>query len=514
MARSVINKINFQYILLLLTCAIIAGLFFAKALLSISSTITGVVCLIYIFIFKPSTSFSKLTVIGWFSIFIIFFIYLSASKFGNNALNFTGNHCCLISLSLMFFYVLKPDRFFYVNVSIFISACIFLRLLFLLTPVGEYCGMSGFGISHIRLSLICASMITVWYMLVKNGFIRLWPAVIFMIPSLILLYFSISLTGYLLSVILFFLLIFDFTAGLRNRYYLLVLIIVSVFIIYGIIKFCCIAKMFFPDKVNMNNLEQYTANGNLYCHEINSHELENGFYVNLYLSENEMCKAWNTVSAKNCQDTVSGNFSIQSVLKRYLTSKNLRKDSAGVMQLSQTDIKNIENGIENYLMPYRSSFENRIYEFCWEVNHVVNGGNPGGCSAMQRLFFMQTALHIIKDNFFTGVNPDNCKATFREYYQKENSPLLTQFRLPVHNQVLYYMVCFGFFLGLWITLMMFLPALDIYKRNKTISISAMAILFMAFLTDYAVITLVGANITFFFYFFILSLPTENYNIGL
>ncbi|NJK95270.1 MAG: O-antigen ligase family protein [Bacteroidales bacterium] len=72
----------------------------------------------------------------------------------------------------------------------------------------------------------------------------------------------------------------------------------------------------------------------------------------------------------------------------------------------------------------------------WEINQYKNGGNPSGHSFTQRLEYLKVSASIIKHNFWIGVGTGDVAATFKDYYQKQNSCLDPRWRLRAHNQLI------------------------------------------------------------------------------
>ena len=98
------------------------------------------------------------------------------------------------------------------------------------------------------------------------------------------------------------------------------------------------------DPIVYEELDQFTALGNPYFHDTSSHQLENGHLVWMYVNQDEMESAWNKRSSIKYHDLDNKNQPLFGTLMRYLTSKDLRKDAEGVNKLTETDVKQIENG--------------------------------------------------------------------------------------------------------------------------------------------------------------------------
>ena len=62
-----------------------------------------------------------------------------------------------------------------------------------------------------------------------------------------------------------------------------------------------------------------------------------------------MEEEWNNVSEIDFQGRTTNGNTIRGTLIRFLTSKGLRKDAAGVRQLSTAEVKAIEHGVANHI---------------------------------------------------------------------------------------------------------------------------------------------------------------------
>ncbi|HNQ38753.1 MAG TPA: O-antigen ligase family protein, partial [Prolixibacteraceae bacterium] len=120
------------------------------------------------------------------------------------------------------------------------------------------------------------------------------------------------------------------------------------------------------------------------------------------------------------------------------------KDSAGVSQLTPTDIKAIERGIANHIYVNRSfSLYPRIYETIWEYDYYTRLGDPNHQSFSQRLEFVKASLLLIGKRPWLGIGTGNWKLAYAEAYHEMNSRLDPDNQGPSHNQYLNYLVKFG-----------------------------------------------------------------------
>ncbi len=221
-----------------------------------------------------------------------------------------------------------------------------------------------------------------------------------------------------------------------------VIFIVALFIVpAGYISY--VAYNFYNVKNEMPPRDIETKNGNPYRFDFDNKMTENGHFVYWYLCDEELEPAWNSVSDYDVHDMNKDGYTIYSTLIRYLSSKGLRKDSAGVASLSKQDIENIENGFSNYIFyEKRFSLYPRVYETIWELDRYLKINDPNNQSFSQRIEYNKAALYIIKHNFW-GIGTGNAKNYYNEAYQQIDSNLDEAFQFSAHNQYLTYMVRFG-----------------------------------------------------------------------
>ncbi|MBN1927427.1 MAG: O-antigen ligase family protein [Prolixibacteraceae bacterium] len=204
-----------------------------------------------------------------------------------------------------------------------------------------------------------------------------------------------------------------------------------------------VACNFYIVKDNESDFSKTTLSGNKYSFKENDNQLENGYHVNWYICNKELEKEWNLRSCEKIYDKDATGYPIYDTLIRYMTSKGLRKDSAGVAALTDADIKNVRAGISNIIFVKKKySIYPRIYQTIWEVDRYYHTGNPNNQSLSQRIEFSKAAWHIIKNNFW-GIGTGNYPVFFDKAYVQINTQLKEGFRSKVHNQYLSYMVKFG-----------------------------------------------------------------------
>ncbi|HAN79726.1 MAG TPA: hypothetical protein DCQ31_19170 [Bacteroidales bacterium] len=315
-------------------------------------------------------------------------------------------------------------------------------------------------ISHIRYSLfLCAGIFLIIYAnfnfkLNKKTSYTLWGlALLFALTVLIVR----SLTGYaglLLAVVLTLYFISKKNSKLIwfSLAVAFLLLAMSAFFLYVELKSFYNTKIFTHD-----SLPSATINGNLYKHDLTQTFIENGNFVYLFLCEKELESQWNKRSKQPFFGTDKGSNELRYTLMRYLTSKNLTKDSVGVWQLNSQEITDIENGVPNYIYTQGNFLKSTVYKVIWQFDRLVHNDSPNGHSITQRLEHWKTGIHILQNNLWAGTGLGDINDAFKIQYEIDNSPLTEANRHRAHNQWLTFFVSFGFLGGLLCVLAILIP---------------------------------------------------------
>jgi hypothetical protein len=369
------------------------------------------------------------------------------------------------------------------------------------------------GQSHIRFSLlICFSLlILIHYSNISSRVIKAS-----MIPAgIVLIYFLVilqSFTGYIVVFALICILPFLYWHTIRKK--------MIRFAIYGIIAILSVIAIWgyvdvksncFPhvEKAELSKLDKQTVNGHYYNHDTNTLLAENGHLVYIYIQEQEMVNAWNQRSKKSIVQDSSYMFRT-NLLMRYLTSKDLRKDNAGVYSLTEKDIRNIEQGYSNYLLSGFDPYRKRIYRFLWELNYYKLSGDPSGHSLTQRLEFWKTAVQIIASHPFFGIGTGDITNAFQDEYNILGSKLKPEYRLRSHNQFLSVTVALGF-AGLLVFLFTLAAPFIFHKiPDRRLYLGYIFIFLLSMLNEDTLETQVGVTFYALFNSFLLFiLPPKN-----
>ncbi len=359
-------------------------------------------------------------------------------------------------------------------------------------------------ISPIRLSLnICLAIFISGYFALTIYRSSKWRQILFVLTILWLIAFIIiSESGTGVYVLLFtsFILIFYEIKMVKNglqKFALLagMILLPAVLVIY---LYSTVKSYFTPEKDALKNLDLYTAEGHRYDNDTINYPVENGKYVGLYICHDELKREWSTRSAIPVDSFDIRGQEIKYTLIRYLNSKGLRKDAAGVDSLTDKDVKNIESGIANYYFTKKISLNSRIYKILWEYQSMRDGGNPSGQSIGQRIEYWKTSLQIIKEHFWIGVGTGDLERTFRAEYDRMHSKLAPEFRHRSHNQFLAFFVGFGIFGFLLFVFTLIYPPLKLKMFSDFLYLMFFIIILLSMLVEDTLETQQGVTLYAFF----------------
>jgi len=367
-------------------------------------------------------------------------------------------------------------------------------------------------ISHIRLGLMIVFSILILLYFFRNAIntdtllIRLIyaGAIVWLIYFLFVLQ---SITSWVIFFVLpFFIFYFYYRKlGTKTARMLGWVFIISVTLFLAGLIGQVLFQFYTVDKINKKELPIYTENGNPYFHNINSTATENGHYVWLYISWKELHDMWPTLSNMPFNGLDAKGQPLRFTAIRYLTSKNLTKDSIGLKSLDKKDIEMIENGQASCI--YRKKFTPyiKVYELVWELDRYIRTGNPNGKTLSMRIEFLKAGFHIIHEHKWVGVGTGDIKTAFEDYYSKSDTKLGLKYRLRTHNQFVTLLITFGI-VGFSLCLIgLFFPIWYHKSDLYSLAILFLIIAFFSFLDEDTLETQAGVTFFVFYYSFFLFL---------
>ncbi|MDQ3193273.1 MAG: O-antigen ligase family protein [Bacteroidota bacterium] len=277
-----------------------------------------------------------------------------------------------------------------------------------------------------------------------------------------------------------------------------ILLIVLILVIPTVYIGLEINKFYTTNNLKLHQLDEFSAGGEKYIHNTKSQEIENGNYVTIYIAVNELTETWNQRSLIAFDSTDRKGHLIEHTIKRFLTSKGLRKDALGVNNLSQEEIIAIENGIANVEYQEKSSLLDRISKVIWEIDRYFKGYNPSGHSVTMRFEFWRTAIGIIKENPTWGVGTGDVLTAFKNRYEQNQSQLGKEWRHRSHNQFLAIAVALGLIGLLYFLFSLIYPFLNDKSSKSYIYLIFFIIAVFSMFSEDTLET--QAGVTFFAFF--------------
>ncbi len=359
-------------------------------------------------------------------------------------------------------------------------------------------------ISHIRLALLLGlSLHILLYLLINNSPLSKAGKTAYLVSLLWFIFFLFILkagTSFLMLTLFALVLFIFLIKKIKNfmlKYFVVVLgitlvLLAATWLTHAIDRFHTHDPL--PEQV----LAEHTMNGNPYDKPANLTDTENGHYVWLHVCEKELRKAWNSHSNLDYDGRDQRGQELRRTLIRYMTSRNLRKDSAGFARMSPEDIRNVENGMANYLFAHRVALYPYFYQVLWEMDQYKKG-KLSGHSHIQRVEYLKTAWQIARDHFWYGVGTGDVPDMYNAYYEKNHSSLTPDWRLRAHNQYLTYWLTYGIFGFLWFLFAFFSPIFLEKKQHDYPAVIFLIIAALSMVYEDTLETQVGVYFVVFFY---------------
>lgn len=347
--------------------------------------------------------------------------------------------------------------------------------------------MSLFG-SHIRIGILVAlgAGLCIYFISTKSSPVSNWIWLLLLGWFSVYTFYSQVLSG-TISLLMVFLVFAVFNSGKYIK-------LVSFFTIGILLTLAYISFVFFkpvkPEKIDYSKLPVKTKEGNPYIHNYDDHTVENNELVFVSVCDIELKREWEKLSQIPYEGFDKSGQLIRATIVRYLASKKFSKDAEGILRLTKTDVKNIENGIAS-TSQLKTGLIARIYGIRYQLH---NTSNPNGHSLLQRLEFWKTGWHIVQNNWIIGVGTGDVQQAFNEQYEKEKSILVPENRLRAHNMYLTVWITFGI-AGLLIFVSFLLSYLKLnIKNNELFPLMFMTVAIVTFFFEDTIETQLGVSI--------------------
>ncbi len=401
----------------------------------------------------------------------------------------------------------------YVILKVFVGAVLagtFISVgIYFVKEIKDFREISPF-ISHIRFSLntVLAIFVTVYtaVKVYRQNLKMIIISAVAVVWMMMFLFIIESVTG------IFIILLASFTIGLievfknRNIYYKLtlslLLVIVPLFLFFYVHD---VAKSYLtPNRQDLQHIEKFTVNGNRYSNDTVNMPVENGSYIGLYICNKELKKEWQKKSEFDFNGKDIKGQPLAYTLYRYLNSKGLRKDSAGLSKLTREDIRAVELGIANYHYTKKFSLNTRLYKLLWGYDNYLRGGNPSGHSLLQRFEFWKAGVGIIKSNFWIGVGTGDISMAFYRQYENSGTRLTKELWVNrTHNQYLTIFATFGLIGFIWFLFTLFYPPFKMRKYGDYLFLAFFITMLLSMLMEDTLETQAGVTLFAFPFSFLL-----------
>jgi len=345
---------------------------------------------------------------------------------------------------------------FSVAVIVAAAICLINYLIHGIPAGGDFRSISIFML-HIRFSLmiVMAILILLYFSFFNNVELNRHEKIISFISACLLIAFLIflrSITGIILFAVLAIVMVGNM--GIRNHQklirYGLLLVVIGLFGTGIALVAYTYLQNFHAKPVVLSDLDPFTANGNRYSHDVRTGVLENGNYTDIYVCETEIKEEWNKISHVPYDSFDGKGQLINGTIKRYLASRGLRKDSAGIHRLSAADIQHIEKGLANYKFNVDPGVNQRLYESLWEIHIMINTGYVEQHSFGQRFAFLMAARNVFMNNIWTGTGTGDVYDSMLAVRANGVPVIDTSWEGKPHNQYVFFILAFGLPGFLWI----------------------------------------------------------------
>jgi O-antigen ligase len=383
-------------------------------------------------------------------------------------------------------------RVFFASVGLSAVVCVVYAIV--KYPLPEPRSASLF-ISHIRFSLMAVL-----------GLIGAWR-----MPGILPTYLKLALTTVVCA--------FFFFVGTLTGWGLLIVLIVFLFaskskrnkliVVGGVLTLASVLLFFLSKNIDSTNFQPeqiQSARGEKYIHQSSNFQTENGNRIFVNIAPLELDRAWVARTNSPLLQKDGRGQLVQTTLIRYLASKGLTKDAAGIQELSDTDISNILAGNTNCNEPQWNALEKRWHQIVFEYQTFQSGENSSGHSIFQRLEYYKGAQFIIERNFIFGVGQGNVKSAYSEAYKQTSPNLDEKVQHAVHNQFLSYWIAAG--LTAILSFLLYFYFMWKQARKHEIALAFVILALLSCLTEDTLTTQPGVAFFAFFSTLFFFLPKK------
>ncbi|MBM3429899.1 MAG: O-antigen ligase family protein [Bacteroidetes bacterium] len=211
----------------------------------------------------------------------------------------------------------------------------------------------------------------------------------------------------------------------------------------------------------------------------------------------QLANVWNAKSTLSYDSLDAKAQPLKFTLIRYLSSKSLTLDAAGVSSLTDQDINYIEKGYAD-VRETSGGIPARLFQVRYELQHP---GNPNLHPITERLELWRNAWFTIQKSPLIGVGNGDIDDALQISYDERESKLIKERRLRAHQSYLTFWLAFGL---VGIVSFLWLQGYFLIQTLKNKNILALCFGLIALVTFLFEDTLeTQAGITFFSFFYAL-----------
>lgn len=172
------------------------------------------------------------------------------------------------------------------------------------------------------------------------------------------------------------------------------------------------------------------------------------------------------------------------IVWRYLNSKNLSRDAAGLACLDAKDLDNIRKGIPNHVYAGGNPLKVRIYKTFYEFEAFKHGGKIEGSSLVQRTELWHKGILLLENRgvWIAGVGTGDLVGELDNCLRENNSPL-AESGLKIHNQYLTIVLTFGIVGFLVFCVFIFYPPFATGLERNAYYVCFLAVMLLSMLTE-------------------------------
>ena len=185
---------------------------------------------------------------------------------------------------------------------------------------------------------------------------------------------------------------------------------------------------------------------------------------------------------------------LEITLVRYLNSCHLRKDSLGVMALSEQDIRNIEQGVANVDYTSRFGLKRALYPIFFSIEKYRCSGDVQNSTIFQRVEYWRASWRQVKKHWLLGVGLGNHKTAVGEQLKIDGSCLSGKERIGCHNQWLTLWLMGGILVPLAFLFLLVYPFVEQKTRMSFVYVAFFIIIVGSMFTEDTLETQAGLTL--------------------